>query len=96
MSGFFYFTRVRMTHKTEIEELQESVNRVKELKRIIDKLQTAIICDSDSLEDLIELTRTYANYSIEDLEKSYLHVWDKYGRDNVVQFPLRVHTDEDA
>ncbi len=80
----------------EIEELQESINRVKELKRIIDRLQSAIICEKDELEDLIELARTYANYSIDDLERSYLHVWDRHRHDNVVQFPLRVHTDEDA
>tara|TARA_B100000900_G_scaffold402784_1_gene409045 strand:+ start:652 stop:903 length:252 start_codon:yes stop_codon:yes gene_type:complete len=80
----------------EIEELQESINRVKELKRIIDRLQSAIICEKDELEDLIELARTYANYSIDDLERSYLHVWDKYRHENVVQFPLRVHSDEDA
>tara|TARA_B100001113_G_scaffold281392_1_gene236287 strand:- start:374 stop:658 length:285 start_codon:yes stop_codon:yes gene_type:complete len=94
MSGFFYYKESSMTQ--EIEELQESINRVKELKRIIDRLQSAIICEKDELEDLIELARTYANYSIDDLERSYLHVWDKHRHENVVQFPLRVHTDEDA
>lgn len=84
-----------------MRELDESVQRVKELNRIINKLQTAIIVDSEELEDLVELTRTYANYSIRDLESSYLHTFNAFIKQNdkVVPFPIKkrfVHTDEDA
>ena len=93
-----------MTNNATIElmrELDESVQRVKELNRIINKLHTAIICDSEELEDLVELTRTYANYSIRDLENSYLHTFNTVIKQNdkVIPFPIKkqfVHLDEDA
>ena len=84
-----------------MSELDESVQKVKELNRIINRLQSAIICESDELEDLIELTRTYANYSIRDLESSYLNTFNTIIKQNdkVIPFPIKkrfVHTDEDS
>ena len=84
-----------------MSELDESVQRVKELIRIINRLQSAIICESDELEDIMELTRTYANYSIRDLESSYLHTFNAIIKQNdkVIPFPIKkrfVHTDEDS
>ena len=84
-----------------MSELDESVQRVKELNRIINRLQSAIICESDELEDIMELTRTYANYSIRDLESSYLHTFNTIIKQNdkVIPFPIKkrfVHTDEDS
>ena len=104
MCGFFYSNMSYMTNNATLElmrELDESVQRVKELNRIINKLHTAIICDSEELEDMVELTRTYANYSIRDLENSYLHTFNNLIRQNdkVVPFPIKkrfVHSDEDA
>ena len=74
-----------------MRELEDSVQRVKELNRIINKLQTAIIVDSEELEDLIELTRTYANYSIRDLESVYIHTYNSFIKqsDKVVPFPIK-------
>ena len=93
MCGFFYSNMSYMTNNATIElmrELDESVQRVKELNRIINRLESSIICESDSMEDLIELTRTYAQYSIRELESSYLHVWNKVVNfdDNIVPFPV--------
>lgn len=84
-----------------MSELDESVQRVKELNRIIDRLQSAIICESDELEDMMELTRTYANYSIRDLESSYLHTFNAIIKQNdkVIPFPIKkrfAKTDEDS
>ena len=83
-----------------MSELDESVQRVKELNRIINRLQSAIICDSEELEDLVELTRTYANYSIRDLESAYIHTFNNViKKDNIIPFPIKkryVHTDEDS
>ena len=84
-----------------MSELDESVQRVKELIRIINRLQSAIICESDELEDIMELTRTYANYSIRDLESSYLHTFNAIIKQNdkVIPFPIKkrfAKTDEDS
>ena len=84
-----------------MSELDESVQRVKELIRIINRLQSAIICESDELEDMMELTRTYANYSIRDLESSYLHTFNAIIKQNdkVIPFPIKkrfAKTDEDS
>ena len=66
--GFFIHTSVKMDF-TILSDLDKAVNRTKEIPNIVGKLQSAFYTNDDGLiEDYLELTRTYSQYAISELD----------------------------
>ena len=54
---------------TILSDLDKAVNRTKEIPNIVGKLQSAFYTNDDGLiEDYLELTRTYSQYAISELD----------------------------
>ena len=66
--GFFIHTSVKMDF-TILSDLDKAINRTKEIPNIVGKLQSAFYTNDDGLiEDYLELTRTYSQYAISELD----------------------------
>ena len=66
--GFFIHTGVNMDF-TILSDLDKAVNRTKEIPNIVGKLQSAFYTNDEGLiEDYLELTRTYSQYAISELD----------------------------
>ena len=66
--GFFIHTSVKMDF-TILSDLDKAVNRTKEIPNIVGKLQSAFYTNDEGLiEDYLELTRTYSQYAISELD----------------------------
>ena len=66
--GFFIHTGVSMDF-TILSDLDKAVKRTKEIPNIVGKLQSAFYTNDDGLiEDYLELTRTYSQYAIDELD----------------------------
>ena len=66
--GFFIHTSVNMDF-TILVDLDKAINRAKEIPKIVGKLQSAFYTNDDGLiEDYLELTRTYSQYAISELD----------------------------
>jgi len=54
---------------TILSDLDKAVNRTKEIPNIVGKLQSAFYTNDEGLiEDYLELTRTYSQYAISELD----------------------------
>ena len=85
--GFFIHTGVNMDF-TILVDLDKAINRTKEIPKIVGKLQSAFYTNDDGLiEDYLELTRTYSQYVIDELdsviEKLNLEIAES--NDNVIK-----------
>ena len=66
--GFFIHTGVSMDF-TILVDLDKAINKTKEIPKIVGKLQSAFYTNDDGLiEDYLELTRTYSQYAISELD----------------------------
>ena len=66
--GFFIHTSVNMDFSILVD-LDKAINRAKEIPKIVGKLQSAFYTNDDGLiEDYLELTRTYSQYAISELD----------------------------
>ena len=66
--GFFIHTSVKMDF-TILVDLDKAINRAKEIPKIVGKLQSAFYTNDDGLiEDYLELTRTYSQYALGELD----------------------------
>ena len=66
--GFFIHTSVNMDF-TILVDLDKAINRAKEIPKIVGKLQSAFYTNDDGLiEDYLELTRTYSQYALGELD----------------------------
>ena len=66
--GFFIHTGVKMDF-TILVDLDKAINRTKEIPKIVGKLQSAFYTNDEGLiEDYLELTRTYSQYAIDELD----------------------------
>ena len=66
--GFFIHRGVNMDF-TILVDLDKAINRTKEIPKIVGKLQSAFYTNDDGLiEDYLELTRTYSQYAISELD----------------------------
>ena len=66
--GFFIHTSVNMDFSILVD-LDKAINRAKEIPKIVGKLQSAFYTNDDGLiEDYLELTRTYSQYALGELD----------------------------
>ena len=74
---------------TEIlEDLDNAVTRSKEITKIVGKLQSAFYTNDDGLiEDYLELTRTYSQYAIGELDAVLTRLNADMQESNVIPFP---------
>ena len=71
-----------------LTDLDKAVNRTKEIPNIVGKLQSAFYTDDEGLiEDYLELTRTYSQYAISELDLviDRLNTDIAESNDNVIQ-----------
>ena len=81
--GFFIHTGVSMDFKI-LSDLDKAVNRTKEIPNIVGKLQSAFYTNDDGLiEDYLELTRTYSQYAISELDSVIQRIAES--TDNVIK-----------
>ena len=81
--GFFIHTSVKMDF-TILSDLDKAVNRTKEIPNIVGKLQSAFYTNDDGLiEDYLELTRTYSQYAISELDSVIQRISES--NDNVIK-----------
>ena len=81
--GFFIHTGVSMDFKI-LSDLDKAVNRTKEIPNIVGKLQSAFYTNDDGLiEDYLELTRTYSQYAISELDSVIQRIAES--NDNVIK-----------
>ena len=72
--------------------LDNAVTRSKEITNIVGKLQSAFYTnDEQKIEDYLELTRTYSQYAIEELDTVINSLNEELSTlyNNVIQFPKR-------
>tara|TARA_B100000424_G_scaffold122921_1_gene93122 strand:- start:290 stop:535 length:246 start_codon:yes stop_codon:yes gene_type:complete len=78
---------------TEIlEDLDNAVTRSKEITKIVGKLQSAFYTnDEQKIEDYLELTRTYSQYAIDELDTVVKRLEQEVSNlySNVIEFPKR-------
>jgi len=66
--GFFIHRGVKMDF-TILVDLDKAINRTKEIPKIVGKLQSAFYTNDEGLiDDYLELTRTYSQYAISELD----------------------------
>ena len=85
--GFFIHTGVSMDFKI-LSDLDKAVNRTKEIPNIVGKLQSAFYTNDEGLiEDYLELTRTYSQYAISELDSviEKLNIDIAESNDNVIK-----------
>ena len=85
--GFFIHTSVNMDF-TILVDLDKAINRAKEIPKIVGKLQSAFYTNDDGLiEDYLELTRTYSQYAISELDSviEKLNIDIAESNDNVIK-----------
>ena len=85
--GFFIHTSVKMDF-TILSDLDKAVNRTKEIPNIVGKLQSAFYTNDDGLiEDYLELTRTYSQYALGELDSviEKLNIDIAESNDNVIK-----------
>ena len=73
-------------------DLDNAVTRSKEITNIVGKLQSAFYTnDEQKIEDYLELTRTYSQYAIEELDTVINSLNEELSTlyNNVIQFPKR-------
>ena len=81
--GFFIHTSVKMDF-TILSDLDKAVNRTKEIPNIVGKLQSAFYTNDEGLiEDYLELTRTYSQYAISELDSVIQRISES--NDNVIK-----------
>ena len=81
--GFFIHTGVSMDFKI-LSDLDKAVNRTKEIPNIVGKLQSAFYTNDEGLiEDYLELTRTYSQYAISELDSVIQRIAES--TDNVIK-----------
>ena len=73
-----------------LKRLDKAVDRSKEITTIVGKLQSAFYTnDEQSIEDYLELLRTYSIYAIEELDSTIQEIVEVIGQSadktNVVQ-----------
>ena len=69
---------------TSLSDLDKAVNRTKEIPNIVGKLQSAFYTNDDGLiEDYLELTRTYSQYAISELDSVIQRIAES--TDNVIK-----------
>ena len=85
--GFFIHTSVNMDFSILVD-LDKAINRVKEIPKIVGKLQSAFYTNDDGLiEDYLELTRTYSQYALGELDSviEKLNIDIAESNDNVIK-----------
>ena len=83
MWSFFIHTGVNMDF-TILSDLDKAINRTKEIPNIVGKLQSAFYTNDDGLiEDYLELTRTYSQYAISELDSVMKRIAES--SDNVIK-----------
>ena len=83
MWSFFIHTGVNMDF-TILSDLDKAINRTKEIPNIVGKLQSAFYTNDDGLiEDYLELTRTYSQYAISELDSVMKRIAES--TDNVIK-----------
>ena len=83
MWSFFYSKSVNMDF-TILSDLDKAVNRTKEIPNIVGKLQSAFYTNDEGLiEDYLELTRTYSQYAISELDSVIQRISES--TDNVIK-----------
>ena len=85
--GFFIHTSVNMDF-TILVDLDKAINRAKEIPKIVGKLQSAFYTNDDGLiEDYLELTRTYSQYALGELDSviEKLNIDIAESNDNVIK-----------
>jgi len=85
--GFFIHTSVNMDFSILVD-LDKAINRAKEIPKIVGKLQSAFYTNDDGLiEDYLELTRTYSQYAISELDSviEKLNIDIAESNDNVIK-----------
>ena len=85
--GFFIHTSVNMDF-TILVDLDKAINRAKEIPKIVGKLQSAFYTNDDGLiEDYLELTRTYSQYALGELDSviEKLNIDIAESNDNVIR-----------
>ena len=81
--GFFIHTSVKMDF-TILSDLDKAVNRTKEIPNIVGKLQSAFYTNDEGLiEDYLELTRTYSQYALSELDSVMKRIAES--NDNVIK-----------
>ena len=74
-----------------LKRLDKAVDRSKEITTIVGKLQSAFYTnDEQSIEDYLELARTYSIYSLGELDatiQELLETVQQQAQENVIQFP---------
>ena len=69
---------------TILSDLDKAVKRTKEIPNIVGKLQSAFYTNDDGLiEDYLELTRTYSQYAISELDSVIQRIAES--TDNVIK-----------
>ena len=69
---------------TILVDLDKAINRTKEIPKIIGKLQSAFYTNDEGLiEDYLELTRTYSQYAISELDSVIQRISES--TDNVIK-----------
>ena len=72
-----------------LSDLDKAVDRSKEITNIVGKLQSAFYTnDEQKIEDYLELTRTYSQYAIGELDAVIERLNDDIPT-NVIPFPPR-------
>ena len=85
--GFFIHTSVNMDFSILVD-LDKAINRAKEIPKIVGKLQSAFYTNDDGLiEDYLELTRTYSQYALGELDSviEKLNIDIAESNDNVIK-----------
>ena len=83
MWSFFIHTGVNMDF-TILNDLDKAVNRTKEIPNIVGKLQSAFYTNDEGLiEDYLELTRTYSQYAISELDSVIQRIAES--TDNIIK-----------
>ena len=71
-----------------LTDLDKAVNRTKEITNIVGKLQSAFYTNDEGLiEDYLELTRTYSQYAIGELDIVLTRLNADMQQSNVIPFP---------
>ena len=71
-----------------LKRLDKAVDRSKEITTIVGKLQSAFYTNDEGLiEDYLELTRTYSQYAIGELDTVLTRLNADMQESNVIPFP---------
>ena len=74
--------------KQILADLDNAVTRSKEITKIVGKLQSAFYTNDEGLiEDYLELTRTYSQYAIGELDTVLTRLNADMQESNVIPFP---------